>query len=135
MLLKFRFKRRLYLLDSADGLLDLAAVAAIEQRHQRAGAGGVADGLYLVEVAVRDQAQHHRVFRVDEGAEGAGEADGVDVDRQWVEVSTGQDCDPEATMGPRIQVVLIVARLDVYSYRDFRDFALFDTDADRHGKG
>ena len=61
-----------------DLLLDLAAVVAVEQRHQRAGAGGVADRLHFGQVAVRDEAQHHRVFRIDEGAEGAGEADRVD---------------------------------------------------------
>ena len=60
-------------------VLDLAAMAAVEQRHARAGAGGVADRLDLVEIAIGDQAQHHGVFRIDEGAEGAGEADAVDM--------------------------------------------------------
>ena len=82
MLLEMRLQRRLDLLDALHRLLDLAAMVAVEQRHQRAGAGGIADGLDLGEVAVGDEPQHHRVFRVDEGAEGAGEADRVDLARR-----------------------------------------------------
>ena len=81
-LLEVRLQRSLDLLDPAHLLLDLAAMVAVEQRHQRAGAGGVADGLHLGEIAIGDQAEHHRVFRIDEGAEGAGEADRVDLGRR-----------------------------------------------------
>lgn len=74
-----RLQRGLDLLDAVNLVLDLAAMLAVEQRHQRAGARSVADRLDIGEVAVGDETEHHGVFRVDEGAEGAGEADHVDM--------------------------------------------------------
>ena len=55
------------------------ARAGVEKGDPRAGAGGVADGADLVERAVRDETEGHRVFHVDVAAEGAGKADRVDV--------------------------------------------------------
>ena len=56
--------------------------ASVEEGDARAGAGGVAGGADMVERAVGDQAEDHRVFHVDVAAEGAGEHDAVDaVDR------------------------------------------------------
>src|SRR5688572_15804365 len=52
-LLEIALERGFDLLDLLDRRLDLAAVVAVEQRHQRAGAGGIADGLDLREVAIR----------------------------------------------------------------------------------
>src|SRR5690606_17956845 len=78
VLLELRLQRRLDLFDLPHRLLDLAPVAPVEQRHSRAGAGGVADGGDVFQLTVGNEAEHHRIGRVDEGAEGAGEADRVD---------------------------------------------------------
>ena len=78
MLLELRFQGGLDLLDVAHGLLDFAAVAAVQKRHARAGTGGVADAGDVVERAVRDQPEDHRVFRIDVAAESAGKADPVE---------------------------------------------------------
>ena len=59
-------------------VLDLAAGGDVEERDARAGAGGVAGGADLREVAVGDHAEDHGVSRRDVGAEGAGEDDAVD---------------------------------------------------------
>ncbi len=79
MFLKLRFERRLDLFDPRDGLLDLAAIVAVEQTHARTGARRIADRLDLVEVAIGDEAENHRIFRIDERAEGAGKADAIDM--------------------------------------------------------
>ena len=78
VLLEPRLDRRLDLLDAAHDAFDLAPGRARQQRDQRPGAGGVAGGSDAVEVAVRDEAEDHRVERVDLAAERAGQADLVD---------------------------------------------------------
>ena len=51
----------------------------VEQRDARAGAGGIAGRLHLLQRAIGDQAEDHRVLDVDMAAEGAGEPDAVDL--------------------------------------------------------
>ena len=62
----------------AHDLLDLAPRGGVQERDARAGAGGVAGRGDLLEVAIGDQAEHHRVGHVDVAAEGAGEPDPLD---------------------------------------------------------
>ncbi len=64
--------------DLAGEGFDFEAGFGVEQRDARAGAGGVAGGAELVELAVGDEAEDEGVFGVDVGAEGAGEHDAVD---------------------------------------------------------
>ena len=78
MLLEARLDRGLDLLDAAHDGLDLAPRGARQQRDQRTRAGGVAGRPDAGEVAVGDEAQDHRVERVDLAAERAGEPDLVD---------------------------------------------------------
>src|SRR6478752_6098909 len=82
MLLEPRLDRGLDLLDPPDDALDLAPRGARQQRDERPGPRGVPGRLHVREVAVRHEAQDHRVGRVDLAAERPGEADlvhGVDL--------------------------------------------------------
>ena len=60
-------------------VFDRRARALVEERDARARAGGVAGRADLVERAIGNHAEHHRVLDVDVAAEGAGQADAVDV--------------------------------------------------------
>ena len=57
--------------------LDLRARGEVEQRDARARPRGVAGGGDLGEIAIGDQAERHRVERVDVAAEGAGQRDAL----------------------------------------------------------
>src|SRR4051794_36750543 len=79
MRLESRLERRLDLLDAAHHLADLAARGGVEERDAGAGARRIAGGRHLVERAVGDQAERHRVERIDMAAEGAGKRDARDL--------------------------------------------------------
>ena len=78
VLLEARLDRGLDLLDAPDDPLDLAPRRARQQGDQRAGPGRIPGRADVVEVAVGDEPEDHRVERVDLAAEGAGEPDLVD---------------------------------------------------------
>ena len=83
VLLEARLDRGLDLLDAPHDALDLRPRRARQERDERAGAGRVAGRPDVGEVAVGDEAEDHRVDRVDLAAERAGQADLVDlVDRR-----------------------------------------------------
>ena len=77
--LESRLDRGLDLLHLAHQLLDRLARGLVEQRDARAGAGRIAGRADLRQIAVRNHAEDHGVFDVDVAAEGAGEADAVDL--------------------------------------------------------
>ena len=79
VMLKARLDRGLDLLDAPHQGLDDAARGRIEQRDARAGAGGIARRAHLRQIAVGKHAEDRRVLDVDVAAEGAGEADAIDV--------------------------------------------------------
>ena len=54
-----------------------ARAAEIQERDAGAGAGGIAGACDFHEIAVGDQAERHRMDRIDMGAEGAGERDAL----------------------------------------------------------
>ena len=81
VLLEARLDGGLDLLDAPHDLLDLGAGGAVQERDPGTGAGGVPGGSDLLGIAVRDQAEHERVDRVDVRPERAGEPDAVDVAR------------------------------------------------------
>src|SRR3546814_5191734 len=77
--LELRLHRGLDLLDLADDLLDLVARALVQQGDARAGAGGVAGRVDVLQRAVGNHAQQHGVLGVDVAAEGAGQHDLLDL--------------------------------------------------------
>ena len=108
VLLEARLDRGLDLLDAAHHVLDLAPGGAGQQRDQRAGPGGVARGPDTVDVAVRDQAEDHRVERVDLAAERPGEPHAVHrLDAEAIH--SGRACE----LGDAPAVVAAIADLQV----------------------
>ena len=79
MLLEARLDRGLDLLDPPDDALDLGPGLPRQERDQRAGPGRVAGRLDVGQVAVGHEPEDHRVDRVDLAAEGAGQADLVEL--------------------------------------------------------
>ena len=75
--LEVRLDRRLDLLDSAHDVFDLGARGEVQQRDARARPGRIAAACDLGEIAIGNQAEHHRIGRVDMAAEGAGERDAL----------------------------------------------------------
>ena len=75
MLLETWLYRRLDLLDLTDDALDLAPRGPVQERNPRPGASGVARRGHLVQRAIGDHAEDHRVFGRDMGAEGPCEHD------------------------------------------------------------
>ena len=75
MLLEIRLDRRLDLLDLPHHRLDFRARGEVEEGDAGAGAGGIAAGGDLAEVAVGNQAERHRIERVDVAAERADQSD------------------------------------------------------------
>ena len=78
MFLEPRLDCRLQFLHSAHDRLDLGASGTVKQRDARTGAGRVAGTGDAGRVAVGDQAEDHRVERVDVRSERSGETDPVD---------------------------------------------------------
>jgi hypothetical protein len=78
VLLKARLDGGLDLLDGPDDLLDLASRGSRQERDQGACPRRVSGGLDVGQVGVGDEAEDHRVERVDLAAERAGEPDLVD---------------------------------------------------------
>ena len=70
--LEIWLNRRFHFFDGFDDLFDFIACRLVKERNSRSGAGGVASGRDLGQVAVGNQAEDHRVFNVDMTAEGAG---------------------------------------------------------------
>ncbi len=52
---------------------------AIEKRHARTGAGGIADAGDGLQGAIGHKADHHGVFGIDKAAKGAGQPDPLDM--------------------------------------------------------
>ncbi len=77
LVLEIRVGSRLHVADGVGQQCCLQPLVAVEQHDQRAVAGCVAYGEHVLQVTVRDQAQDHRVQRIDVRAERAGQHDTV----------------------------------------------------------
>src|SRR5579872_6896680 len=77
MLLEARLDRRLDFFDSAHHVFDLAPRGGVEQRDARARPRRVAGGGDFGEIAIGDEAERHRIGRIDMAAERAGQRDAL----------------------------------------------------------
>ena len=87
MLLEGGLDRCLDLFHPPRQLADDQARFGIEQSAPCAGSGGVAGGGDLVEITVRQHAQHHSVFHVDMAAKGACQTDAIDMINECKDVA------------------------------------------------
>ena len=79
MFLESRFNGRFDLLDIAYLVFDQGTRLPIKQGNTSTGARRVARRRYLVEIALGNQAEHHRVLDVDVRPERAGKTNTVDL--------------------------------------------------------
>ena len=77
MALEVRLDRRLDLVDAPHDALDLRARGKVEKRDPRAGSRRIAGARDLREIAIGNEAERHRIERIDVAAEGAGERDAL----------------------------------------------------------
>lgn len=95
MLLETRLYGGFDFLDLADGFFDFAARVGVQQGDACACACGVAGACDLVDGAIGDHAQNHRVFGRNMRAEGPGEGHavyGVDAELVHQKTRTGIEC-------------------------------------------
>src|SRR4029453_660794 len=78
VLLEARLDGSLDLLDATYELLDLGARRAVQERDARASPRCAPGGRDLLRVAVREEAEHERMDRVDVRSERSRKADAVD---------------------------------------------------------
>ena len=76
--LEFRLDRRLYLLDPPHQRFDQAARPPVKESDPRARAGSIPGRAHLIEIAVRQHAEHRRVFDVDMATEGTCQPNAID---------------------------------------------------------
>src|SRR6202044_771893 len=69
--------RRLDLVDAPHDALNLRASREVEERDPCAGSRGVASARDPREIAIGNEAERHRIERIDVAAEGAGEGDAL----------------------------------------------------------
>ena len=77
MALEVGLDRRLDLIDAPHDALDLRPRGEVEERDAGAGSRRVAGARDLREIAIGNEAERHRIERIDVAAEGAGERDAL----------------------------------------------------------